>query len=127
MAPSALLMERRHEGAHNVRTLPPMGTSRSRPANQFGQQERMITMRSEGKSFLARERMAAIFLRRALDTIAGGGAAVIPLLHSAGLELLLITPMTAVACIYDGRPLSSITRVSRTQARGVQDVEKFTR
>jgi hypothetical protein len=54
--------------------------------------------------------MAEIFLRHARKILASGGSELTPLLHRDGVELVLISPSTAVACRVNGHPLLDIVR-----------------
>ena len=69
---------------------------------------RVIAVHCAGTIFLAEADMAAIFLRRALNILATAGSGLVPLHHIEGLDLLLITPATAVACWYDRRTLADL-------------------
>ena len=73
-------------------------------------QERLIEVHCEGQDFHARAEMAAIFLRRALEVVAHQRSELVPLRHTEGIELVLITPATAAACRYDGWKLTDIRR-----------------
>jgi hypothetical protein len=70
--------------------------------------KRLVVVHCAGTVFLAEADMAAIFLRRALDIVAVGGSGLVPLHHVDGLDLLLITPATAVACWYDRWTLAEL-------------------
>jgi hypothetical protein len=73
-------------------------------------QERLIEVHCEGQDFHAQPEMAAIFLRRALEVLAHQRSELVPLRHTEGIELVLITPATAAACRYDGWKLTDIRR-----------------
>jgi hypothetical protein len=78
------------------------------PAQALVTGEPLIVIHCAGTVFLAPAEMAAIFLRRALDAVAEGRSELVPLLHLDGLDLLLISPATAVACLYDRWSLSRL-------------------
>ncbi len=82
-----------------------------------GLQERLITVHCAGRDFRAQPGMAAIFLRRALEIVAENGSGLVPLLHTGGIELLLITPSTAAACSYDGCRLTDILKFNGNRQR----------
>ena len=69
-----------------------------------------------GTVFLAQADLGAIFLRRALDTIEDGRSELVPLLHLDGLDLLLISPATAVACLYDRWTLADLAELKTLSA-----------
>jgi hypothetical protein len=71
----------------------------------------LIVIHCAGTVFLAHADLGAIFLRRALDTIADGRSELVPLLHLDGLDLLLISPATAVACLYDRWTLADLAEL----------------
>ena len=73
--------------------------------------EPLIVIHCAGTVFLAQADLGAIFLRRALDTIADGRSELVPLLHLDGLDLLLISPATAVACLYDRWTLADLAEL----------------
>lgn len=52
--------------------------------------------------------MVEIFLRNARNILARGGSELTPLLHKDGIELVLISPSTAVACRINRHPLLDI-------------------
>jgi len=58
-----------------------------------------------GRSYFATPTMADIFAANAEDTVARGDTELVPLLHSAGVDMLLIGPTTryAVSVIEVGR------------------------
>ena len=78
--------------------------------------ERLLVIHCAGTVFLARADLAAIFLRRALDIIAEGRSGLVPLLHLDGLDLLLISPATAVACLYDRWTLADLVELEAPEA-----------
>jgi hypothetical protein len=73
--------------------------------------ERLIVIHCAGSVFLAQTDLAAIFLRRALDIVQEGRSELVPLLHLDGLDLLLISPATAVACLYDRWSLADLVEL----------------
>lgn len=87
------------------------------------EQESPVTIHCAGIDFVARHSMAVIFLRRALELVAAEESGSVPLLHSGGLDLLLITPTTAVACLYNGWTLTGIhslrEKTSQKRSAGV--------
>jgi hypothetical protein len=86
------------------------------PAQALVTGEPLIVIHCAGTVFLAPAEMAAIFLRRALDAVAGGRSELVPLLHLDGLDLLLISPATAVACLYDRWTLADLTELKSLDA-----------
>lgn len=66
------------------------------------------TVHCAGQDFLVNKGMVEIFLRHARNTLASGGSELTPLLHKDGIELVLISPSTAVACRVNGHPLLDI-------------------
>lgn len=83
-------------------------TPTSPPTAPTLEQESSVTIHCAGIDFVARHSMAVIFLRRALELVAAGDSGTVPLLHSGGVDLLLITPTTAVACRFNGWTLTDI-------------------
>jgi hypothetical protein len=83
--------------------------------------EPLIVIHCAGTVFLAQADLAAIFLRRALDTIEAGRSELVPLLHLDGLDLLLISPATAVACLYDRWTLADLAELKTLGAVPVPD------
>ena len=71
--------------------------------------EPSVVIHCAGQNFLARQSMAEIFLRHAKNILASGSSELTPLLHADGVDLLLVTPSTAVACLFDGRTLISVS------------------
>lgn len=69
--------------------------------------ERPVVVRCAGQDFLVKKSMAEIFLRHAKNILAGSSSELTPLLHTGGVELILISPSTAAACLVDGRTLIS--------------------
>jgi hypothetical protein len=65
-------------------------------------------IRCAGQDFLVKERMAEIFLRHARSILSSGASELTPLLHAGGIDLLLISPSTAVACLVDGQVLVNV-------------------
>jgi hypothetical protein len=72
----------------------------------------LIVIHCAGTVFLAPAEMAEIFLRRALDAVEDGRSELVPLLHLDGLDLLLISPATAVACLYDRWTLTDLAELT---------------
>ena len=72
-----------------------------------------------GRNFLASQTMAAIFDAHARDVIARKEAELVPLLHSDGVDLLLIGPETvfAIVNIDVGPGDHQATRARTTTAR----------
>ncbi|RFA12315.1 hypothetical protein B7R22_16045 [Subtercola boreus] len=64
------------------------------------------TVHHSGNRFFATAEMAEIFSAQAERTVQSGQTELIPLLHSSGVELLLVSPQTvfAVVTIEVGRP-----------------------
>ncbi|MEO7007275.1 MAG: hypothetical protein ABI275_04860 [Terrimesophilobacter sp.] len=127
MAPTELLTKRPPNGIIRRSVSQSQHTTASASRAPSYRPEHLVAIHSAGTDFLVRERMASIFLRRALDLVADGGSGLVPLLHSAGLDLLLITPATAVACFYDGQPLAILRRRYNAPARLTVRAETPTR
>lgn len=123
MAPTELLMRRDPGSIIRLPALQHRNAGTPTPTARFTRPEGMIAVHCSGQDFLARARMASIFLRRALDIVAHGDSGMVPLLHSTGLELLLITPTTAASCVYDGRTLTDINTSWGAEVRQVLDDE----
>lgn len=70
--------------------------------------EPLGTVHCAGQDFLVNKGMVEIFLRHARNILASGGSELTPLLHRDGIELVLISPSTAVACRVNGLPLLDI-------------------
>ena len=70
-----------------------------------------------GRSYFATPTMADIFAANAADTVARGDTELVPLLHNAGVDMLLIGPSTryAVSAIEVGRV---VPQRHRTRAAG---------
>jgi hypothetical protein len=64
------------------------------------------TVHHNGNQYFATAEMAEIFRSKAIGTVERGETELIPLLHSQGVELLLVSPSTvfAVVTIEVGRP-----------------------
>jgi hypothetical protein len=69
--------------------------------------EPSVVIHCAGQDFLVKKSLAEIFLRHARNILASGGSELTPLLHAGGVELILITPSTAAACLVEGRALLS--------------------
>ena len=93
------------------------------PAQILVADEPLIVIHCAGTVFLAQADLAAIFLRRALDAIEAGRSELVPLLHLDGLDLLLISPATAVACLYDRWTLADLAELKTLGAVHVPDGE----
>jgi hypothetical protein len=91
------------------------------PAQVLVADEPLTVIHCAGTVFLAQADLAAIFLRRALDTIEAGRSELVPLLHLDGLDLLLISPATAVACLYDRWTLADLAELKTLGAVPVPD------
>lgn len=91
------------------------------PAQALVSGEPLIVIHCAGNVFLAPADMAAIFLRRALETIAEGRSELVPLLHLDGLDLLLVSPATVVACLYDRWTLADLAELKTLGALRVPD------
>ena len=70
--------------------------------------ERSVVVHCAGQDFLVKKGMAEIFLRHARNILSSGTSELTPLLHAGGLDLVLITPSTGVACLVDGRALVNV-------------------
>ena len=95
------------------------------PAQALVTGEPLIVIHCAGNVFLAQADMAAIFLRRALAIIAEGRSELVPLLHLDGLDLLLISPATAVACLYDRWTLADLVELRTLGALRVPGGDAF--
>lgn len=67
----------------------------SAPAPKRGP-ERCFVIHFAGQDFVTRESMAEIFLRKSGRVVVDGNSQLVPLLHENGLDLLFVTPSTAV-------------------------------
>lgn len=74
--------------------------------------EPSVMIHCAGQDFRVKRSMAEIFLRHARSILSSGASELTPLLHAGGVELVLISPTTAVACLVDGNALVSAHRAS---------------
>lgn len=116
MTDTELLSPRSSRSAGHPNFFTPFTTADRRPL-PAPTPERLITIHCAGQDFRARSSLAAIFLRHALQIVAVHGSGLVPLLHTGGIELLLITPATAAACRYDGWTLADIHDLERATKR----------
>jgi len=58
--------------------------------------DRRFVIHIDGRDFVAKENKAEMFLRKSGRVVADGNSQLVPLLHEGGVELLSVTPATAV-------------------------------
>lgn len=58
--------------------------------------ERHVRIHWGGREFHADRSMSEIFIKRVRETAESGKSELVPLLHTGGLDLLLVTPTTVV-------------------------------